>query len=1023
MAAPSVQARLLDRFEVAVAGRPVTAGAFERPSGLRLLKLLLATPGHRLRREEAADLLWPEADPDRSSANLRKAIHFARRALATADPGAETLIATDGDRLRLAEGAHVDIDADELAAAIDAVEGRAASSAGEMGSALDGLARLGGLQLLPDDPYEEWLVPLRERLRQRTLAALDTGADLARGSGDRVRAFALIERSLALDPADEHAHRVAIELRLEAGEIHAARRQLQACRQAVAEAYGVEPDPALAALIDAAAAERPRSAEKARLEAPIVGRRRELGTAEGAFDAVAAGGTSAVLLRGPAGIGKSRILRELAASARVSGWRVIEARGLEEATGGPFAAIAEAVLAMLAGGAGASLATDGLAEPGRSALLVAAPGDAGEPAVEFASDDALQRGLLAAIADTAGGETVAVIVDDAQWLDAASLDLLRAAVAGATGIPIILLAAIRDDPGLLGGPVNRLLDAVAGSGGHEIRLGPLGPREIRALVERDVAEGNIDDAVAEAIAELSAGTPLFAVELFRSARETGLLEQRDGRWSFRRGVTALQVTEGVARLVERRVARLGSAARVILATAAELGDIVAFEDLVATGIAGDDVLDAVDAALAGGIVVEAGGRYAFGHPLYRAGLRRSLPPRGRADIHQRIAMALSRGIDPADLAAVRRAGATGVDLIAIAAHATSAVELGRSSSARIAVGFGLGAGERQAFLFDFGGAVPTLRRALDIWQRLPEPDRAGFAIARAHVELGQALRRLGDDGGAAASFRAAIDAAHSDDDLATAYSAASWLPYEHGRFDAAIALLDEGRARISEPVALARLDSARGWILGRSGQWDTAKPLLAAVVATLEREGPSADLMRALDRLAVATGDTGDEIGAIAILERALHMATELGRTGERAAFEIHLAGSLHAIGRLEEAAAALDRARSLCRLTGERYVESVTEWISAEVEQSRGHDAEAILHRRRELEIFGQIGGNARHEALAHAHIAHLARRLGDRDLERTETESARVGARHSGIDGLKARVEWALTTDDWFAPIPPLA
>ena len=88
MAGARLRARLLGGFELSVDGHAVPASAFERPSGLRLLKLLLATPGHRLRREEAAELLWPDADPDRSSANLRKAIHFARRALATVEPSA-----------------------------------------------------------------------------------------------------------------------------------------------------------------------------------------------------------------------------------------------------------------------------------------------------------------------------------------------------------------------------------------------------------------------------------------------------------------------------------------------------------------------------------------------------------------------------------------------------------------------------------------------------------------------------------------------------------------------------------------------------------------------------------------------------------------------------------------------------------------------------------------------------------------------------------------------------------------------
>jgi ATP/maltotriose-dependent transcriptional regulator MalT len=188
------------------------------------------------------------------------------------------------------------------------------------------------------------------------------------------------------------------------------------------------------------------------------------------------------------------------------------------------------------------------------------------------------------------------------------------------------------------------------------------------------------------------------------------------------------------------------------------------------------------------------------------------------------------------------------------------------------------------------------------------------------------------------------------------------------------------------------------------------------VVRTLADDGPSADLMRALDRLAMVVGER-DAAASIPLLERGLHMAIELGRTGEQATFEMHLAGSLRWAGRLDEAVAALDRARTLCRQAGERYIEAVTEWIAAEVEESRGQLGAAIECRRRELEILRGIGGNARHEALAHAHIAYLARRLGDEGLERSESDAARLGARHSGIEGLEVRVESALATDDWFA------
>ena len=76
----AIRASLLGSFELSVDGRPIHPDAFARPSGLRLLKLLLVTPGHRIAREAAAELLWPEAEAEHSRVRLRKALHFARRA-------------------------------------------------------------------------------------------------------------------------------------------------------------------------------------------------------------------------------------------------------------------------------------------------------------------------------------------------------------------------------------------------------------------------------------------------------------------------------------------------------------------------------------------------------------------------------------------------------------------------------------------------------------------------------------------------------------------------------------------------------------------------------------------------------------------------------------------------------------------------------------------------------------------------------------------------------------------------------
>src|SRR5438093_9820697 len=84
--------RLLGGFEVEIDGRPVPASAWRRRRAAEVVKVLALAPRHRLHREEIADALWPDLPPQAGAANLRKALHFARRAL-----GGDEAIGAEGD--------------------------------------------------------------------------------------------------------------------------------------------------------------------------------------------------------------------------------------------------------------------------------------------------------------------------------------------------------------------------------------------------------------------------------------------------------------------------------------------------------------------------------------------------------------------------------------------------------------------------------------------------------------------------------------------------------------------------------------------------------------------------------------------------------------------------------------------------------------------------------------------------------------------------------------------------------------
>jgi DNA-binding SARP family transcriptional activator len=200
---------LLGAFEVRVDGRDVPAGAWRHRRAAELVKLLALSPRHRLHREQVIDALWPELSPDAGAANLRKAAHYARRALGTEDG-----VVLRGEHVDLAPGSEVDVDAVRFERGAEE-----ALAAGDP-DACAAIEQLYRGELLPDDRYEDWVDEPRRRLRDLYLRLL--------------RRAGLWERVVAEEPSDEAAVRALMRLNAEAGNRSAALAHYHRLRSALA---------------------------------------------------------------------------------------------------------------------------------------------------------------------------------------------------------------------------------------------------------------------------------------------------------------------------------------------------------------------------------------------------------------------------------------------------------------------------------------------------------------------------------------------------------------------------------------------------------------------------------------------------------------------------------------------------------------------------------------------------------------------------------------------------------------------
>ncbi|MFX0575790.1 AfsR/SARP family transcriptional regulator [Nocardia nepalensis] len=205
---------LLGGFTVGVDGRTVPDHEWRRTRAAELVKLLALAERHRMNREQLIDQLWPDLDSAAGAANLRKAMHFARRALGSPDA-----IASTNDMLELFPAGSVIVDAE--------VFENAARHALATGAGYDVADSYSG-DLLPEDRYASWAEEPRDRLRGLQC--------------DVLRAARQWERVLAIDPTDEQAHRGLMRQALDAGDRAAVVRQFSLLRRRLRADLGIGPD-------------------------------------------------------------------------------------------------------------------------------------------------------------------------------------------------------------------------------------------------------------------------------------------------------------------------------------------------------------------------------------------------------------------------------------------------------------------------------------------------------------------------------------------------------------------------------------------------------------------------------------------------------------------------------------------------------------------------------------------------------------------------------------------------------------
>jgi len=359
------------------------------------------------------------------------------------------------------------------------------------------------------------------------------------------------------------------------------------------------------------------------MPAELLGRRSECEALDRLVADALTGGGQVTVLRGEAGVGKSALLEYL--SGRVAGWHVARAAGVESEMELAYAGLHQLCAPMLDH-------LGRLPAPQRDALATVFGRHAGAPPDRFL----VGLATLTLFAEVAEQQPLVCIVDDAQWLDHASAQILgfvaRRLVAERIAVVCAARAGAGDDV-LAGLPV--------------LPVPPLGDSDARALLLANVP-GPLDARVCDQIVMESHGNPLALLELPRTWNVAGLA-----------GGFGLPSSHPVAGRIEqsyvRRLQLLPSDTRLLVLTAAAepLGDRVLLDR--AAGTLGIDIA-AAGPAQDGGLLA-LGGRVKFAHPLVRSAAYRAATADDRHRVHRALADATLAETDP-DRRAWHRARAT-----------------------------------------------------------------------------------------------------------------------------------------------------------------------------------------------------------------------------------------------------------------------------------------------------------------------------------------------------------------------------
>jgi DNA-binding SARP family transcriptional activator/predicted ATPase len=629
--AAGLELRLLGQANAFAHGTPVKLA--KRATTLAMLALLALRRAQPVARNFLAFTLFPDADEETALGELRRYLYLANKALPSHDGGPWLLV--DAETVAWNGGSAVLVDATRFEDLAAAQATRAQAIDLYSGDLLDEL-------------YDDWVFAERERLRSIYLQTLVELIDVHRAAHEFQRALGYAQRLLAADSWREDGLRQIMAIRYALGDSSGAVAEYERFAKRLRDEMRLQPMPETVALRDSILRHEPLvgtvdapagTTGDRRLRAshvlPFVGRRDERTRLQAQWDRAARGQGGVVAVAGEAGVGKTRLIGELARAVESQGGRVYagETSSPESAPyqclvdalrtalpllkAGPMDALTSAVLSRLLPELGVDHVALAPVEPDREAARL--------------------RSVLAdAVVRLATPRPLLLLLEDLHWAAQPTIDAVATIARRAASARVLVVFTYREEDASGSPALRMLVDTLAKERRlNEVHLARFARAEVADVIGQVEALAPGGEVLVDRLYAFSEGSPLFLNEAIAHAltgEDASVFPSLPG---------------GIAGIIGARTAGLSDDARIVAEIAAACGqgcNVDVVRD--AAGLAATQALDAFAELIDRRLMREAGARerfdYVFTHHLIGAAIYDGIEPESRSRRHGHIAHAIER---------------------------------------------------------------------------------------------------------------------------------------------------------------------------------------------------------------------------------------------------------------------------------------------------------------------------------------------------------------------------------------------